>query len=131
MPYLTEIVDEGTGILHVGRGVLKGQEIIDVVTAMAGLLPHPELLSHGLIDLTEVSDFQVSTEELRIITGIDRKHAGALTRMSVAIAAPKDLMFGVARMYEGMMLTPGWTIEVFRTRSQAQAWLASRLPPQA
>jgi hypothetical protein len=127
MPYLTEFIDEGTGILHVGSGVLKGQEIIKVVMAMAGKVPHPERVTHGLIDLTEVTDFQVSTEELKVITGVDRTQAETMKRIYVAIVAPKDVAYGMSRMYEGLMLTPGWTIEIFRTMNQARTWLSTRL----
>ena len=131
MPYDTEFIDEGSGILHVGQGVLTGREIIE---AMKGLATDPqslESITHGLIDLTEVAEFRVSMDELQIILDIDRQSSKVIRRARVAIAASEDLLFGTSRMYAGMMHTPGWTIEVFRMMDQARAWLYSHHPTEA
>jgi hypothetical protein len=127
MPYLTELINNGTGILHVGSGVLLGQEVIDVVTNLSGKIPQPERITHGLVDLTEVTDFRVSTNELRVITQIDRQHAENMKEIFVAIAAPEDIEYGVSRMYASILSNPGWTIQIFRTKHQALAWLDLQL----
>jgi hypothetical protein len=42
---------------------------------------------------------------------------------SVAIVAPKDLAFGLSRMYEIYREQPQIALKVFRTREDALAWL--------
>lgn len=128
MAYNTEFIDEGSGILHVGQGVLTGREIIEALKTLAADPQNFESITHGLIDLTEVAELHVSMDEVKIITEIDRGSSNIIRRARVAIAAPEDLMFGTSRMYAGMMHTPGWTIEVFRTMDQARAWLYSHRP---
>ncbi len=127
MPYLTEFIDEGTGILHVGKGVLTGEEIIAAIATLAQDMPHAELITHVFIDLTEVTSVQVSTEEVRVITAIDKKNSDLIKQICTAIVAPEDLAYGMSRMYAGLIPTPGWSIGVFRTMPEARVWLVRSL----
>jgi len=56
----------------------------------------------------------------------DRPRAGeAHPRAAVAIVAPKDEVFGMARMWEMMVVFTEWKIQVFRSREEADLWLES------
>ncbi|HEU4557727.1 MAG TPA: hypothetical protein VFS20_07750 [Longimicrobium sp.] len=45
--------------------------------------------------------------------------------MRIAIVAPADVVFGIARMYQMMTEGSGTTVAVFRDPTEAMAWLAS------
>jgi hypothetical protein len=43
--------------------------------------------------------------------------------MLVAIAAPRDYAFGMARMWQAFVEDTGWNTAVFRSRAAASDWL--------
>jgi hypothetical protein len=52
---------------------------------------------------------------------------------AVAIVAPSDLAFGIARMWEAFAEVTRWNTHVFRSRAEADPWLrpwaGGRPPP--
>ena len=43
--------------------------------------------------------------------------------LTVAIATRPDLMFGLARAWEGLVTATGWKTMAFRSRTEAKQWL--------
>jgi len=84
-----------------------------------------------IVTVGSYSNTYQTYEELEFITDRDNKISEKVVRARVAIVAPQDLMFGVSRMYEGMISNPGWSVGVFRTMNEAQNWLYSELPRKA
>jgi len=123
MPYLTELIHEGTGLLRIGRGVLTGQEIIEVVAAFPEGIGAPERLTHCLVDLTGVTRLEVSNREIEAIVATDNLKLKGMNLTRAAIAAPEDLAYGVSNMYRGHASNSGIEIRVFRTLAEARAWL--------
>ncbi len=99
MPYRLVITQDGRCLRRIGEGVLTGQEIIQAVRALPEEVPEPERITHGLIDLTAVTRLEITTAELETIATLDRGHSRRFKVTRVAIAAPTDLAFGLARMY--------------------------------
>ena len=127
MPYVTEFIDGGTGVLHVGSGVVTSAEIIEGARRVQSDESRARGLTHGLTDLTDVSELRVTTAELRLIVDASRKTAKLVPRGVVAIVAPKDHAFGMARMWELLIDEDGWTTRVFRDRVEAEIWLREQL----
>ena len=127
MPYQAQMIDEGTGFHNLGTGVLKGQEIIEVLRSLEPIWPFMGSITHGFIDLMGVTEFQVSTEEMKIIAELDQQSSQFVGQAYLAIAAPEDLMFGMSRMYGALNTSPGWTIKVFRTLEEARSWVHAAL----
>ncbi|NWJ42369.1 MAG: hypothetical protein HXX12_15520 [Geothrix sp.] len=123
MPYLTELIHEGTGLLRLGRGVLTGQEILDVIAAFPEGISTPERITHCLVDLTGVTRLEVSNRELEAIVATDSLKLKGTNLTRAAIAAPEDLTYGVSNMYRGHASHSGIEIRVFRTLAEAKAWL--------
>jgi len=77
-----------------------------------------------LIDLAETKSVSRSSEALQALIMLLReklKHSSA--QRKVAVIAPEDLSFGLARMYEIFSNDVPWEFEVFREGHAAQAWL--------
>lgn len=128
MPYTLELIHGGTGILCCGQGLTTAREIMDATAAAATWGPLTARITHVVVDLSAVTTLQVSTVELRWIIDADRRLAVAIPRLRIAVVAPKDVVFGIARMYEAYGPAPGWDVNVFRTAEEAAAWLYSVLP---
>lgn len=77
-----------------------------------------------LVDLRETDSSPRSSEVLgEFAEFIGAALVGVTTRPKVAVVAPKDLSFGLARMYEALTDTVPWDFMVFRTIDTALAWL--------
>ena len=131
MPFFIEWTDEDRTVLCSGSGVVTGREILG---AMETCLDRPERirsLLRATVILSGITELEVSADEVRRIASIDARLAAQNPRAAVAIVAPKDSVFGFARMWEAYVADTGWQTGVFRTLSDAEAWLAARRPGPA
>jgi hypothetical protein len=77
-----------------------------------------------LIDLRDTDSSPRTGRALREFADfVTSKYADAGTRPKVAVIAPKDLSFGLARMYEAFAGSIPWDFVVFRSVDTALAWL--------
>ena len=77
-----------------------------------------------LVDLRQADSTTRSSDVLRKFAGfIETKLTGIPERPKVAVVAPEDLSFGLARMYEAFADSVPWDFEVFREMNAALAWL--------
>ena len=77
-----------------------------------------------LVDLRETNSSSRSPEVLlRFAESVEAKLADITANTKVAVVAPKDLSFGLARMYEILSDSVHWDFVVFRAMDAATAWL--------
>ncbi len=127
MAYTTEFVDEGRGVVHTGHGVITGDEIIDAATcalqAVQGGIP----LRYALVDFSGITQFSVNTAEIKSIAHVNIAIAEIIRDICVAIIAPSDHAFGMARMWQAHVDATDWDTCVFRDADAARAWLGEHL----
>lgn len=76
-----------------------------------------------LFDLSEASGTSVAASDLRDFSAAVTRRADRRRNVRMAVVAPCDLAFGMARMYELLQTEAGRHIHVVRTRREAEAWL--------
>ena len=78
---------------------------------------------HTLADFSDATNVP-SLPELEEIAAFIRRHAKRIGRIKIAIVTKRPVTFGVARQFGA--LAPGdlLTVQVFRDRDEALAWLA-------
>ena len=77
-----------------------------------------------LVDLRETNSSSRSPEALlRFAELVEAKLADITASTKVAVVAPKDLSFGLARMYEVLSDSVHWNFVVFRAMDAVLAWL--------
>lgn len=77
-----------------------------------------------LVDLRETHSSARSPEALlRFAESAEEKLASITASTKVAVVAPKDLTFGLARMYKLLADSVPWNFVVFRAMDAALAWL--------
>lgn len=123
MPYSTEVIDEGRGILHIGSGIVSGEEILSSAQGILkmvqeGLSPH-----YALTDLSKVTEFNVTSDEIRKNADINIAISRYAPSVRVAIIAPSDHVYGIARMWQVHSNKTGWVSEIFRNTEEAKEWL--------
>src|SRR5437899_910902 len=115
MPIETEVLQNGTGLLVICRGTVTGKEKIE---AMERLLASPELVSrlrYMVID-EEAGHIDLSAQDVRMLAEQDRRLAQiAPPGVVVAIIAPREVNYGMARMWQVLIEETGWETNVFRS----------------
>lgn len=122
MPVLIEVKD-GKGILLLSSGIVTGQEFLEISRNLVS--KHNQGLRYAIVDITDFDGIHASTAEIRTIA-LENKRLAEIAEpgMRVAIAAQRDIAFGLARMWEAFAShDTGWRISVFRSRSEADAWV--------
>jgi hypothetical protein len=77
-----------------------------------------------LVDLRQTASYVRSAGALNEFAGFMRRQfANTTASPKVAVVAPKDISFGLARMYEAMSDDVPWEFVVFRAFDAALAWL--------
>lgn len=77
-----------------------------------------------LVDLRQTeSSVRSSTALNELANFIGRQYLNATVRPKVAVVAPEDISFGLARMYEIFSGDVPWEFVVFRAADAALAWL--------
>ena len=129
MPYTVEVIDNGKGIQHVGSGIVSGGDLMTSAATVLKMVHEGLTPEYAVTDLTHVTDFSVSAEEIARNAALNNEVARRLPRVKVAIIAPADNIFGMARMWQAHMDGSGWVSKVFRNRADALTWLKQSAKP--
>jgi hypothetical protein len=126
MPIDIKVLHGGLRLLC--RGVLTGDDLIGVHNR---LLASPEVLKrskYALVDEMAVDRLDVSTAELETVADLDKRLAAvAAAHAVIAIVAPRDLGFGLARMWEVFAEETGWETMTFRSVAEAEPWVCEKV----
>lgn len=108
------------------RSRLSGRLCRDTLRAYyEALTAHPDFrpdLSE-VFDVSDVSELDLTADEIRDFSAATASAPAHGAGMRVAIVAPTDLVFGLARLYELSQVDAGNRICVLRTLAEAEAWL--------
>jgi len=105
---------------YVCTGVVDRAEIMDAVNSFYADTPTPNVLW----DLGDANVSALSAADIEVLAQhtVDRAHSREEGR--TAIVAPKDMGFGLSRMFQTFtdLASHQATVRVFRTRDDAIAW---------
>jgi hypothetical protein len=69
----------------------------------------------------------ISSDEIRSVVEQNKRIAAvSYPGVIIAVAAPRDLGYGLSRMWEILMDQIGWETMTFRSRSEADDWIRLR-----
>jgi hypothetical protein len=129
MPYATEFVEGGRGIIFRGSGVLTENELVEAKLALKSNAEAMRHVAFALIDLKNVEELNLDGKSVRRLAGIDELLAKLAANMVVGVVAPSDHIFGIARMWGANASNTGWPINIVRSHAEANAWFAEMLAP--
>ena len=121
--FQTTFVEGDTGILFVGSGVVTADEIRSSKLQLFANCDRLQQVEFAIVDFQVASSLILDADDLRRIVDLDRQLALLVPNACVAIVAPKDYMFGLARMWETTLEVAGWKTQVFRSTSDACPWV--------
>jgi hypothetical protein len=121
-------LDGGVGNLIFGSGVINDA---DYLQALRNHLRQDETTfseyRYSLADWTQVKEVNVSPEAIRTVAELCKQASSVNSDVVVAVVAKSDLIFGLSRMSQALMVRTGWEHEVFRNKEDAEAWIKRRL----
>jgi hypothetical protein len=122
-----EIAFETDGRLGVRIATLRGEiDDLQLLAAYRRLTADRDFDARidDLVDLREVSPLRVTADGLRELIAVLRRAYRHKEHRKVAIVAPSELAFGMARMYQLLRgVEPPEEIRVFHQYPEAIAWL--------
>lgn len=127
MPYTASYVDGGKGVFKKGTGVVTGLEIFTSALHETANPARPRGIRYALIDFSETADLKITPLDIRRIVEINRKLAATTPGEVVAIVAPTELPYAMARLWHTLSDDIGWQSNVFHTRAAAIYWLRKEL----
>jgi hypothetical protein len=123
MPITCDLMPDAGLAIFIHVGVVPDDEFL---SSYRGFLEDPNFDNsfNLLVDLRRTCSSSRSTRALRALAEFIRGvYTDNTTRPKVAVVAPKDLSFGLARMYEVFSDSVLWDFAVFRAPDTALAWL--------
>ena len=116
------------GVIYHCSGALT---IEDFIAANATFLITPdEILKwrYTLIDLTSTESMDINYVDVSGVVFQNRTIAAkAVPGVLLAVASPRDHMYGLARMWETLVEHVGWETMTFRSVAEAESWIYTRV----
>jgi hypothetical protein len=81
--------------------------------------------SRSWVDLTDLDPGDIDAEVIRRAADMARRFDEGRSAIRIAVLAPGDLTFGLARMYSMMVDVLHREVRVFRDAAEARAWLCA------
>jgi len=127
MPIEIEGRHEGAGVIYLCHGVMTINDFIDAGNVFLATPQEIKQWRYCIIDLTDIvtMDFDVG-QILQVVEQNKRIADMAPPGVLLAVASPKDLGFGLARVWEALVEQVGWETMTFRSRAEAEHWIQER-----
>ena len=123
MPIFHRVYTEHNLIVLVHMGRIPDEEFLEFYKKLYESDISIARMNH-LVDLREADSSPRSSNVLHQFADFMQSSLeGLTTGPKVAVVAPKDLSFGLARMYEAFADTIPWNFTVFRAIDEALTWL--------
>ena len=119
------IYDEKENFIYTKfSGIITDEDLENQAKAVA-VDPRVKPGARELVDLRAVDSVEASTETLGFIIFTDKEHRKKFEGMRIAIVAPRDLLFGLSKIFEVLsdVENAPSEINVFRTMAEAKRWL--------
>jgi hypothetical protein len=127
MPYTTELTEDCLGIVHVGTGLVTGEDLLAGTRMASQLVQNTENFQFEFVDLSDASELRITAEEINEIVQEDRIAATYRPRAIVVIVAPSDEVFAIIQQWERKVEDLGWRTFIARSRREALTWLRDQL----
>ncbi len=117
-----QLFNDGTGLLFTYRGVVRPEddqranEIIDQSYDR-------RTARFSLIDNRAVTKNTTTSEEIRMIADFCIEASKNTPKHIVAVVAPKDISFGLGRMWQTLSEETSWSIGIYRDMASAEDFI--------
>lgn len=111
------------GIIHIKAGrTLTWQDVAAMGMAVRAFEESLPQAPDRVLDLTDCAAVALDFPQVERIAEV-RNRAQLANPVRLAVIAPSDLNFGVARMFQSLISNPMINFQIFRNPDQAAAWI--------
>ena len=125
MPMTLKYIKNG-GVLLKGEGVVTGMDIMQANDTIYNSPEEIQKIKYQLCDYTNVSELNVSSEELKRLAAQDKRAAKINPHMFLALVGEKDLVYGLIRMWEAYVDISPLESMAFRNIKDAEKWIEEK-----
>ena len=122
MPYTTEWEDHGVYWRY--WGIVSGKELINSNLDIYGD-ERFDRMKYQIVDLTRVSSFNVTRDDMLKVAAYDRAAALSNPRVKVAVIAQSTAIKSLTTLYDAENIESPWETRLFDTLDQARSWAES------
>jgi hypothetical protein len=123
MPVEKKSTDNGLGVIVIGSGAVTEAEYLEFYKRELSQGAFAADYRYTINDYSEVTSISIASSAVREIAGYSKKAAEINPDCITAIVADKDVIFGLARMWQLHVGDLQQEIMVFRNRDDAEAWI--------
>ena len=127
VPIEVRYLDNGIGASWLGGGVVTGQDLIDASKETFAPEERLKQIRYALVDFTHIEGVSISPADIRKKAILDGGAASIVPNTVVALVAPEDLTFGLARVWDAYVDGLSWETMVFRSVAEAESWIEERV----
>ncbi len=113
------------GLIDTWRGSITGDDILGLLKSLFSDKAFREY-KYWVTDFSDVTDFSMSPDEIQKVVDLDKKAEKVNSDIIIVVIAPKDLYFGLSRMWDSMSHEICWEKMVLRTKVDAYDFLKKR-----
>ncbi len=114
------------GVVLACHGHVTARQLAEAKKPLVANPAGVEACLFALVDHTPAEHTDYTIADVRALARWDHALSNHTRKgIAVAVVAPKDLQYGLARMWEALVEVTGWETMVFRSRSCAEAWIKS------
>ena len=125
MPLVISYPNDGEGIEVCAFGDINPKEILE---AYKEIYSEENINNrrYFLIDRSECYEQSMSNEGIQKIAALDKYALDVNPNLVIAHIAPTDFQYGLSRIWQAYIGEDQLSIEIFRDRKSAEAWINSR-----
>ena len=128
MPYTTELTDDYMGIVHVGTGVVTGEDLLEACRSTVPLFQNTENFHYEFIDFSDAEELRITPDDFAEIVEQDRFAALFRPEAVIVIVAVDDAISETVKEWDRRVQDIGWKTHISRSRPDALAWLRANYP---
>lgn len=126
MPIQIKYRADKIGIEFIASDVVTGKDVIEANNKIYNSENFSKQ-KYKIADRTKCTDYQVNSEEVRLIAEQDKTAAKINPNLLIALVSRSDLQYGMSRMYQAYGNESGFLIEIFQDRKSAEEWIEKQL----
>jgi hypothetical protein len=127
MPINIKYLDNGIGVDFIGAGIVKGKELIEATEKIFLSEEKIRESRYGLLDFSGADFFNASSEELKIVTQLDKRAAKINPDIVIALITEKGRAHGLSQIWKAYMDETDWESKTFISKAEAINWIKQRV----